>query len=32
MADQFPEPSETDLTSLVDQNNSKNTEKATVVK
>ena len=31
MADRFPELSETDLTSLVDQKNSENTKKATVV-
>ena len=31
MADQFPELSETELTSSVDEKNSENTKKATVV-
>ena len=31
MADRFPELSEIDLTSLVDQKNSENTKKATVI-
>ena len=31
MADRFPELSETDLTSVVDQENSENTKNATVI-